>query len=161
MAKKTRNSLQKEVDRCFIAEHKLKGLRISEIARLPEMQHISPEQVRLDLKKIEGEWRKESKVFIDEEKKKTLATIDVVMREAFLGYQASKDSQLKRIYTGLPTKDNLEKSIIENNVTGDPRFLSIVLSCIERKCKILKLDAPQEISVLQEPIGIQFIASEN
>ena len=39
----------------------------------------------------------------------------------------------------------IEKSVIESASYGDPRFLQGIERCIERRCKLLGLDAPEKV----------------
>jgi hypothetical protein len=40
----------------------------------------------------------------------------------------------------------MEVSERSEELAGDPRFLAGIMSCIERRCKILDLDAPKQLS---------------
>ena len=41
----------------------------------------------------------------------------------------------------------MEKTIVKDRLVGDPRFLAGVQWCIDKRCKIMGLDAPQLVEV--------------
>lgn len=93
--------------------------------------------VSRDLKTIQKEWAEQRVSDIDELKREQLEKIDRVEREAWDGWVRSQKPTR--------TKEDSEKPKRTTKTTaGDPRFLLIVDRCIERRSKIVGLEAPQK-----------------
>ena len=123
---KRRSNGQLIRDRRRIADLYLRGwLQVDIAAEVG----LSQSTVCQDLKALHKQWVASALVDIDIAKSKELAKIDVLERENWDAWQRSCE--------GAKTK------------TGNPRFLQGIERCIERRCKILGLDAPRK----QEVIG--------
>lgn len=158
MAANTRTKQERERDR----------VRISELYVRQWTQHriaaeigISQGLVSQEIKKIKKEWRESSVRNFDEERDKMLAEVNAIMEDARKGWEMSIGMQ-ERI-----TKDMVEGSqeseptvadgqkagtnrksekksarVTRWNSSGAPKFLEIILKCLDRKAKLLGLDAP-------------------
>jgi hypothetical protein len=93
---------------------------------------VSQQQISYDLKILQERWVKSGAANMDEAKSRELAKIDNLERT----YWASWETTQKLIV--LPDKTSIEAK----NVPGDPRYLTGVQWCIERRAKLLGLDAP-------------------
>ena len=85
-----------------------------------------------------------------------LDRIDVVERNAWEGWENSKRDTVK---TG-PGKYS-ETEVTTTSNSGNPRFLEIVIKCIERRCRLLGIDAPIQAEISGkdgQPIAMQYIA---
>ena len=81
------------------------------------------QQIGYDLKQIRQQWRDEALLDYNAAIGRDLAVISEVEREAWAAWEGSKGG------------DGL----------GDPRYLSAVGSCIERRIKLLGLDGPEVV----------------
>ena len=128
-----------------IAREYLKGRYQHEIADALE---ISLATVKRDLAKIRQLWLESSLRNFDALKAEQLAKIDTVETEAWTMWSKSCERQVRTSkqeieatrYPGLNIRTDDEQG------TGDPRYLQIALQCVERRSKLLGLDAPQKIA---------------
>lgn len=100
-----------------------------------------------DLKEIQRRWREETAFNLDEAKGKELARLDELERECWAAWEQSKSERTKaRQETGGKGKDGkatvTKASMEKEQRDGNPAFLQAVLSCIDRRCRLLGLDAP-------------------
>lgn len=112
--------------RKLIAEYYLHGMYQYEIA---EEIGLDQATISRDLKAIQKEWLKSTLRDFDELKAQELAKIDDLEITYRDGWNTSKDE----------------------NTVGDPRFLNGIDRCIERRCKLLGLDAPIKHKDVSEP----------
>lgn len=142
-----------------IAERYLRGAYQTEIAR--ELG-IDQSQVSRDLKAIRGLWLASAIRDFDAAKAEELARVDAVERAAWAAWERSQSDKEASFeeqvddpipYTdseGKPqttTKTRKKTSLRREGQSGNPAFLHIILECVERRCKILGLDAPQRFII--------------
>lgn len=114
---------------------------------------IDQAQVSRDLKAIRGLWLASAIRDFDAAKAQELAKIDEVERAAWVAWERS--TQNKEVATqesgGIDAKTKkpiLKKAVLrKEGQSGNPAFLNTVLTCIERRCKILGLDAPTRFQI--------------
>lgn len=141
----------------------------------PEPYELTRQMISYDLKALQTEWKKLSAFDLDEMKGRQLAKLDELERKANEGYDRSigvvEDKQLQRItfdreaeeadvrevVNGSGKVETIKKLIPGRHETrtverrkrselvGNPKFLQVVISCIERRCRLLGLDAPTEM----------------
>lgn len=154
MAAPVRTKFQIEKDREQIAKWYLQGWTQAKIA---EELGLSRTQITYDLRVIQKQWVKNTTFALDEYKGKELAKIDVVESEAWEAWEKSKE-QYKRQYESFKgikkiTDENgidkiqpqyVDKSIETENQYGNSKYLELVMKCIERRCKMLGIDAPSK-----------------
>ena len=136
-----RDRAQLTRDRRRIADLYLQGKLQAEIAG---KLGIDQSTVSRDLKALHREWQQSALVDIDKAKGQELARIDRLEREYWTAWQRScEDAETVR-QEG--TKAEGPSKIIKTakGQAGDPRFLQGVQWCIERRCKILGIDAPEK-----------------
>ena len=150
MAAPKRTPIQIKNDRVKIAELYIKGVYQHVIAA--ELG-LAQSQIAYDLKKIQAEWVKNTTLDLDHFKGKEIAKVDEVERVAWADYARSKrefkskivkGKGLGRNEQGQTTGDSIEQTIKTEERNGDPRFLDVVMKCIERRCKLLGLDEPEK-----------------
>lgn len=122
-----RTSIKREADYLRIAEMYKNGH--SQIAIARELG-LSQGQVSLDIAEVKRRWRAESVEFIDDAKQEELRKIDNLEMTYWESWERSLKDAVKR-----------------SGQSGNPAFLSGVMSCIDRRCKLLGLDAPTESKV--------------
>ena len=103
---------------------------------------ISEATVSRDVKAIEAEWHQQAVKDVAERKAVELAKINLVEREAWEAWDRSKqDAETLRVRqrgTGEDTETETEKVV--RSQYGDPRFLDVVLECVNLRWKLLGLD---------------------
>lgn len=123
-----RNKLERERDRRLIAELYLTGHNQFDIrdqlnAREDVAYTICQQQVGYDLKVIRGRWARSGIRDFDAARAQELAKIDRLESEYWEAWER----------------------VVPDDRTA-PQYLSGVMSCIDRRCKLLGLDAPTKIA---------------
>jgi len=141
-------------DRRRIAKMYLRGELQADIAK---DTGLTESMVSRDLKALQDEWRASSLIDIDEAKAKELARIDELERTYWQAWARSQeDAEIERtkVTDGLKEGKRYEAGKETKGQVGDPRFLQGVQWCIERRCKVIGIDAPtkQEIRL---PDGVE------
>jgi len=108
---------------------------------------LTRQQIGYDLKKIQQAWRDSSLMNIDEAKRIELAKVDHLEREYWDAWERScEDAETKRLEgiltPGTDGGKTTKQVVTRKGQAGDPRFLTGVQWCIERRCKIIGIDAP-------------------
>lgn len=163
MAGPTRTPLQRELDRLKISAAYVRGIPQAEIAK--ELG-VSQQQVSHDLGIIRDRWLKAQVKNMDERRALELAKIDNLERQYWVEFEASK--QVRETTTsGSTTKgkeqtQELKASVRrETPVTGDLGCLAGVQWCIERRIKLLGLDAPTRVDFAFVRKEAERLAEEN
>ena len=129
-----RTEFEREADLVTIKDAYLRGDTQMEIAvRLG----LSQAQISRDLATIQRRWRESSIVDLNEAKQRELERIDVLEREYWQAWEASKGEQSRS--TASKTGDVSRAQVVKYESAGDPRFLAGIQWCIEQRCKILGL----------------------
>jgi hypothetical protein len=144
MAARKRTPFQREEDLVQITRLYLQGRTQRDIA---EVVGVSQGQVNHDLKLIQTRWRESSIMDMNEAKQRELARLDELEREYWAAWEQSKNERTRaRQESDGKSKDgkpNVVRATMEKEQRdGNPAFLAGVMSCIERRCKLLGLDAP-------------------
>ena len=121
----------------------LQGEQQYEIAR---QLHVSQQQISFDLKAIRELWLTSLVRDFDAAKAQELAKIDSAEVEYWGAWRRSQ-SPAETTVTAQEEPGKRKVSIKREGQVGDPRFLDGVLRCIERRCALLGLDAPQRYVV--------------
>lgn len=143
LAGKTRAGRAKQVEmeqrRITVAKLYTQAIPIAAIAL---QLGTSRETIDRDLAAIRLEWREHRLKEYGDLKELELQKIDRSESEAWDAWQNSKKSTRHRKRRTGPDGTVLETQYTSN--AGNPRFLEIVLRCVERRAKILGLDAPEQ-----------------
>jgi transposase-like protein len=128
--------------RIQVADRYIRGETQSAIAR---DFGVSQKQISLDLAAIRKEWRSSSvrqfDVLIDEQ----LAKIDYLERESHAAWERSKQPREITVTEATEADKTIRKaSVRKEGQVGDPRFLERIDKCIERRCLLLGLNAPEK-----------------
>lgn len=141
--KPRRSPAQLARDRRRIAGLYLEGRLQVDIAR---EVGLSQSTVSNDLKALQRIWLKSSLIDINEAKAREIAEIDNLEREYYKAWHRSREDAETLRQEG--DKEGLDKvTKTSKGQAGDPRFLSGIQWCIERRCKILGVDAPERSDV--------------
>lgn len=100
------------------------------------------------IKRITDEWRRSAMASINEVKAKELAKLDHIEAAAWDGWERSKQSRRKQTVDSdiLKLKDSpalrtpRKSKSVEEDRDGDPRYLDMILKCVDRRIRILGID---------------------
>lgn len=107
---------------------------------------VTQQAVSHNIRKCREEWLKNSQQFVAERTIFELAKIDETERSAWEGWARSCKTATKTVKEKTTGEKPGEKERKEfEPQAGDPRFLDVVLRCVQQRCKILGLDAPTKI----------------
>ena len=142
-------------DREVVAELYCKGWKQYEIA---DKLGVTQQQVCYDLKIIRNDWLQSTLRNFDEAKSEELARLDTLEKEYWKGYVRSqenrKSKRTKRMSPDGEEKEGYtEEEAKEYDSAGDSKWLEGVQKCIEKRCKILGLDAPEKVETKNEVSG--------
>ena len=130
--------------RALVSELYLKGKTQAEIA---EQLGVDQSTISRDLTALQKQWKDSAIRNLDEAKARELAKIDALERTYWDAWERSVgQTQIKTIKAkgdpkGAPGQ--AEQTIRTEDLNGDPRYLAGVMSCIERRCRLLGIDAPE------------------
>jgi hypothetical protein len=105
-----------------------------------------------DLKAIRKEWQRVMVEEFDALKAEQLAKIDATEAEAWRGWRRSLKPAEKKTAKVVNESGTVkqETAKTEEGQTGNPHFLSVILKCVERRCKLIGADAPAKIDLTIE-----------
>jgi len=113
---------------------------------------VSQMQISKDVAAIRREWQRVMVEEFSSLKSEQLGKIDAAEAEAWRGWRRSlktaEKRQARRVGRGEDIRE--ETSRTEEGQSGDPRFLAIVMKCVERRCKLIGADAPVKIDITIE-----------
>lgn len=157
---------QQEIDLNTIAELLLRGRTAYEMvdilnARDNVAYQVNLASVQADISKLRNVMRKKTLGNLEELRATELAKLDLVEREAFIAWEASKKNKRKQQSTSTAkttktinydssgeidnsesaglTPDELQATVIEETSSGDPRNLEIILKTISLRAKLTGL----------------------
>lgn len=144
MPGKRRSTAQLARDRRKIADLYLQGWIQADIAA--ELG-ISQPTVSNDIAALQSDWLASALIDFNEAKAAELAKIDRLEREYWQAWSRSCENAESVTQEG--TADGVDKvKKTSKGQAGDPRFLQGVQWCIERRCKILGVDAATRIDLV-------------
>ncbi len=149
-----RSSSELARDRRRISDLYLRGWIQADIA---EKLGVSQATISGDIKGLQREWLKTALIDFDKAKARELAKIDDLERTYHAAWERSREDAETTTQKMIETDDVIDKAIKEvlgprgrkemtkttKGQAGDPRFLQGIQWCIERRCKIVGIDAPQ------------------
>lgn len=137
----TRSKKQREADFVRLAELYVRGWTQ---ARMGQELGVSQAQISHDLKELHRRWRENTTLDLDDYKQKELAKLDELEREYWQAWERSQSAQetkRQRKKTGEGWNESLQE-MVSRAQCGDAQYLAGVLKCIEKRSKLLGLDAP-------------------
>ena len=147
MAAPKRTDFERENDYRRITDLYLQGKSQADIAAIIG---VARQQVGYDLAIIRKRWRNDTTINLDEAKQKELARLDTLERTYWDAWERTLEEKVKtRTEQSTSGKtDNgvkVAKATVEKEILlGNPAYLAGVMSCIDRRCKLLGLDAPSK-----------------
>lgn len=155
----TRETTEIAYRRQQVAEMYLRGDYQTTIA---DALGVDQAQISRDLKALRSMWLASAIRDFDAARAEELARIDAVEKAAWDGWERSqKDKEValneqfddpiitKNKEGGVTTTPRMRKHqrLQKEGQAGSPAFLNTVLTCIERRCSILGLDAPKRFVI--------------
>ena len=141
--RRTREQRERDLER--ISDHYLRGYTQWQIG---EILGVTQQQICYDLKELQKRWKESALRNFDEAKAQELAKIDRLELEYWDAWHNSrgqkKISSTER--TDMASGQRNKAQIRTEDLLGDPRFLEGVRWCVDRRCKILGLDAPSKVA---------------
>jgi DNA-binding MarR family transcriptional regulator len=150
-----RTSAEIARDRRLVADLYLRGYLQSDIA---EQLGVNQSTVSRDLKALHQEWLVSAQIDFNQAKARELARIDRLEREYWRAWEKSKNEKESTVTEKVQDdgRGNRAKARMHRERQfGNPRFLVGVQWCIEQRCKLLGVYAPQRIAVSTEDIDTQ------
>jgi hypothetical protein len=97
---------------------------------------------------VEAEWKSNRLAALDNHIRAQLSKLDRAEHEAWAAWEASKNPDVvtKTVESDGPHGAESREERTERPQTGNPSYLAAIQSCIERRCKLLGLDAPTKIA---------------
>jgi len=159
MPGKRRSSGQLARDRRKIADLYLKGWIQADIAAEIGM---AQQTVSNDIKALQKDWLASALIDFNEAKSQELAKVDRLEREYWQAWERSCEdaetiTEKARASKGSERPDSVEKTKQAKGQAGDPRFLNGVQWCIDRRCKILGIDAASKVDISGSDLIVQLI----
>jgi len=142
MTGRVRKKGERARDRKRTGELYLRGWTQAEIA---EELNMSIATICRDIARLHDAWLESSLVDYDEAKAKELAKVDQLEYEywdAWLRSCENKETETKKAIVVGEAAERREATKREEGQAGDPRFLTGIQWCINKRCEILGLDAP-------------------
>jgi predicted transcriptional regulator len=159
-SKYKRKPAEEERDRHNISRLYLAGKIQAQIA---QELGISQSTVSRELKIIQGEWKIERVLDLNEAKQKELAKIDNLETTLWDAWnrsvrtntiRATKASVVGGTVVGQELTERTEEEI------GDPKFLDGVARCIEARMRVLGIEAPRKTEVEIKPLESEHVRNQ-
>jgi len=140
MSSKYKRIAQRRVN---VAKYFSQGMNQFEIADLVGVERST---VSLDLKALEKQWIEAAVDEIAAYKAQEIIKINNMEREAYEAWEKSKNEKetKSKKQSDLTSLKKTELSIKTESNFGDDKYLKLVQWCIEKRCKLLGLDAPEK-----------------
>ena len=142
MAKPRRTPDQVLKDQAIVAEMYLKGNTMAAIAE--KLGGYSINMVNYDLREVRKRWRASTVRDFDAHREEQLARLDLIEAAAWREWERSCKDYYKQT-TGTGAMGPIDKEETGGQ-TGDPRYMNVILNTVERRCKLLGLDAPTKVA---------------
>lgn len=134
-----RSQLQREQDKATISRMLLQNKTHQEIANFLE---IDRSMVTKEASAIRKEWKQSSLRDFDEARGQKLAELELIKGELWQAWQQSKEQKettLKEKIAVAESDKRLKIATRSQSATGDPSYLSGILSCIKEESRLLGL----------------------
>lgn len=120
---------------------------------------VSQGTISIDLSAIIKHWRESRLDDLDAQRSVELEKLNSIEAAAWLAWDESRGTHQRRT-TGINTRGEVDETVTEE-LAGDARFLQVALSCIDRRCKLLGLDAPDQVQVaVTKPTGLEDLSDD-
>ena len=137
-----RKSSQIAKDRQTIARLYLQG-QMTQV-EIGEQMGMSQQMVSYDLAALRKLWIADARMDFDEAKARQLAKIDEAERAAWAGWLRSCETAEKSLAAKIESQagSSSKAEVRKEGRDGNPRFLEVVLKCVEQRSRLCGLNAP-------------------
>lgn len=139
MATRKRTEDQRQHDLTRIADMRLRGYTHQQIG---EALHLSRQQIAYDMAEINARWRESQLASISEAVARELDRLEAIEQEAWEAWRRSIGT-MRRTTLSEGGKNGDQIDTTEWTEAGDPRFLDVVLRCVDRRARLMGLE-PKE-----------------
>lgn len=133
---------QRELLRAHIAEDRLRGMTFPDIAAKHD---IALSYAYSEYKVVEQRWRANANASLAQAKQQELARIDLVEKTAWEAFERSMsdETEYSNQYSpdGEGNPELASTKARKRGRDGDPRWLAIILNCVDRRTKLLGLNS--------------------
>lgn len=129
----------------IIAGLYLRGHSIRQIVDAVNNQSERQTSIRTvhnDIQTLLAEYKEQRIAELEDAQRVELAKINEVEKTAWEAWERSKQKEMQTDKSVTGEKSRTESGTTKEETPGDPRFLQIVMNCIDRRCKIMGMDAP-------------------
>lgn len=114
---------------------------------------VSRATIARDITKIKEEWREAREHDVDLAITIELKRLEIIEAQAWDQWERSKlaAEKTKSSRTNKDGVDTQHKQVETINQCGDPRYLNVVLTCIEKRSALLGLNKPVKVDVEMTP----------
>jgi hypothetical protein len=122
-----------------VSDLRLRGMTTREIA---DELHLDVHTVRIHLHRIRTRWRSERVAKLDEHIYMQLQKLAEMERQAWSAWEDSR-----RLWADRDVGPLRQRLLAEGSTgpSGDPQYLAVVLRVIDRRCRLLGLDANNRV----------------
>ena len=153
---------RKEIVRLYLREQKSQFEIVAILNGRKKIGYqVNQQMVSYDLCAIRKGWLESAMIDFNDEKAQELAKIDNLELEYWRAWVRScEDAETQVAKAVESTKESRKEATkTTKGQAGDPRFLTGVQWCIERRCKILGVDAPVKTDLTTRGDKIMFCVS--
>lgn len=142
-----------------VARRYLRGELQWEIAKAFEVDQGT---ISRDIKAIQEEWLKSAVMDLDALRAKELAKLDEIERCAMAAWiKSQENAEITKARMRGTDKDSAQTERTVKGQAGDPRFLDLVLKCVQKRCELFGLDKqPKNKATGDNPYTLSFIIQE-
>lgn len=128
--------------RAVVSDLYCAGKTMKEIAK--EIGDVGVTTIWRDLAAIKKQWVESSLRDFDSRRMAELGKLDAIEEQAIAGWERSQRSE--KTVTVKNNADGTEHTTKVVGQAGDSAFLGRVIDCIDKRCKILGLNAPEKVA---------------
>lgn len=119
--------------------------------QISQLLSVDPETTKMDLKALPKEWEDKIRT-LDEQRLIELNRLEAIEGELWQAWEKSKlDKEVRTevTMTGGQSGGGSSSSVQVSGQVGDVRFLTEALKCMDRRARLLGLDAPTKVLSIQ------------
>jgi len=158
-APKTRNGSERAARLDVVSRMYLQRFRLVDIAA---ECGVTFQQISYDLKKVRKQWIESAVRDFDAARSQELAKLDALEDSHWIAWRKSIEPTTVTTKSKETYRERIEKTKVstrDEEPNGDPRFLTGVHKCIEKRCQLLGLDAPVKREITGPGAVVQVITS--
>lgn len=148
-----RDAVQRDRDMVDIAAKYLSGRTLREItswlnANRPYQSTVGV--VTHDLERARIIWRERAATLVGERKVEELARLDRIEREAWDCFERSKSDKTRKYGERRAPGEGKPSEVVGQETEqrdGNPKFLEVILRCVEQRLDVLGLKSPRRLQV--------------